>query len=241
MRRYPYLFINLWLAFLATDCACATPTPQQFFPHNYANDGFQKDTPVATPKNDLARQGSASPLPASPSNANSTPAAIEIPKAILTGDPAIDAMIKKALSKAQVKGEPLNQPDLNSPPPTTIIVYVNSLDREHFNRLANAVIRVNGSDSPRVLAVLQMGDWRNITQQQEEALNSAGAFVHPIAYLPEQLVGLPSPIWEVRSGNKTAYLSGVFDVARFFAPNGEIKLNKDTDQVTEPNLRLDGF
>jgi hypothetical protein len=239
VRLIPVFSLALLISCLSI--RVASPTPNQFFPQNYANDGFQRDTPVATPKSDPARQVAASAVPASLPNANTTPAAIEIPKAILTGDPAMDAMIKKAISEAQARGEVLNQADQNSAPPTSILVYVNSLDREHFNRLANAVIRFNGSNNARVLGVMQMGDWRNITQQQEDALKDAGAFVQPIAYLPEHLEGLPSPIWEVRSGDKTAYLSGVFDVARFFSANGEIKFNKDTDQVTEPSLRLDGF
>jgi hypothetical protein len=125
--------------------------------------------------------------------------------------------------------------------PVVMIVYVNSLDRDHFNRAVRALLKMRHSTKAMVGAILHIGDYRNVTTEQKSSLQSAGIPLQPLDRVPDHLEALKSPVWEVITDAQPVYFSGVFDIGRFFAADGSLKKEPEQGKSSVSIQEMDGF
>ncbi len=195
------------------------PPSADFFPRNYVNEGLPRDTP----------------RPAT---------TIRPPHRETPGVQAHDSLVHGGVGSQprQLQNSAEGMPAVDSPDFTFAVVYVNSKDREHFNRALKTVLRISESRKALVGAVLHVGDYTNVTTEHKRALEKAGIALEALHELPLEMEGLMSPIWQVYSKGRPIHVSGIFDISRFYGPTGGFKLPAEGDQaLSVPRQELDGF
>ncbi len=194
-------------------------SPKEFYPRNYVNDGLPRDTP---------RPAVASRQPSPPPGVvvNAAPGTVDS-KAI-AGAPAPIGGVSDATPTSEQM-------------PAAVVAYVNSRDREHFNRFVSAALKLHQVNKVLLSLVLHIGDYRNVTADHKASLERAGITLQPLYAMPEHLATLKSPVWEVFSAGQPIYFSGVFDIGRFFAADGTLKKEPVQEKASVSVQEMDGF
>jgi hypothetical protein len=109
------------------------------------------------------------------------------------------------------------------------IAYVNSLNKEHFDKAVTRILAVQRQGKIRVVSVSHIGDYRNVDPKQQEALRNAGIIFGAVAELPKELPANISPVWGVMTPQsrkeKTAYvIQGYLEPELFFNQAGEFEV-----------------
>lgn len=221
--------VRICICFIALVCSaaecCAEPSqasqrsPKDFFPHNYASQSEGKGFSAVLPKK-----------------------ASVVSKPIVSKGGDHKSHKAESLSKEKpTQTDSTGRVTNDDKPQSIVLVYASSKNQEHFNRVVQAVVRCSSSGTARVAGVLHIGDYTNVTSSHEAELQRAGIAVQAAPMLPKYLAEFDSPVWEVRTGDQVAFLSGVFDVRRFFSKDGRIKRADELDSEIEPIQSMDGF
>jgi hypothetical protein len=185
------------------------PDPRNIYPHDYVNQALPRDTLIPAPT-----QAPADPRPNSAENGAPT---VSQGKSGFEDGAAwsVESPKKEADKTASGDTSLEHKVDQNSPDVAVVIVYGNSSDREHFNRLVNALRKAKAAGRARVSIVFHVGDYRNITSTQKASLQQDGIFLEALPAVPQDFNGLSSPVWEVHASNRKFLFSGTFsaDVA----------------------------
>lgn len=123
---------------------------------------------------------------------------------------------------------------------TQALVYVNSSNKEHFDRVVAKVLAIQKQRKIQIQAVIHIGDYRTISPNQRESLVKAGIFIVPATQLPEKLSVTQSPAWgimtpESREQGKAYVIEGYHDPEIFFNSLGRFEIpagmqvGKDTE------------
>lgn len=123
---------------------------------------------------------------------------------------------------------------------TQALVYVNSSNKEHFDRVVAKVLAIQKQRKIQIQAVIHIGDYRTISPNQRESLVKAGIFIVPATQLPEKLPVTQSPAWgimtpESREQGKAYVIEGYHDPEIFFNSLGRFEIpagmqvGKDTE------------
>jgi len=210
----------------------------EFYPKNYANQELQRD---------LAQDQVRSKTLGGAQIKRHSQTDPESAHSFEQGNAAKSSYIAKNKESAGNSAEPAKA--ASSPPalaaqdhmPPVVTLYVSSLDREHFNRAFNSALKLQHSGMLSVSAIWHVGDYRNITAVQQDALARAGFNLLPLSSLPDNLQGRQSPLWAVLLADGPAYLSGIFDIMRFIGLDGKLKRDLNSAAPVSPAQKLDGF
>lgn len=221
MRRVVFVGGTLFLCVSSWSFAEPDAAPKELFPPGYA-------------------QGVPAPSRDTGGNRNQQAQKKQIPQHIINGLPAeIAAQVMMQVNQAGVAVA--GSADPGKTPKSFVMVYVNSLESEHFDRVVRQVVKLHRSGRAHIDALLHVGRYQNITPEQELALTRVGVSIQALASLPEHLGELTSPAWFVFSEGREAYISGEFDVGRFFTRDGELKVPKEGEELGSSEQTIDGF
>ncbi len=177
------------------------PDPRNIYPRDYVNQALPRDTPLPKPTKALPifRPNSDLKTDRSLRDEFEDGAAWSVESPKKEGDKTDDGDTSQEHKTDQ------NRSDL-----VVAIVYANSSDREHFNRLVNAVLKAKAAGKVRISVVFHVGDYRNITLTQKATLQQDGIFLAALPAVPQHLSGLVSPVWEVHASDRNVLFSGTF-------------------------------
>jgi len=109
------------------------------------------------------------------------------------------------------------------------LVYVNSSNKEHFDRVITRVLAIQRQRKIHIYAVMHLGDYRNIDPKQQQELSNAGIIVAALTNLPEKLPVTKSPTWGMMTAESRvqglAYLiEGYMEPELFFNQIGQFEI-----------------
>jgi hypothetical protein len=128
------------------------------------------------------------------------------------------------------------------------LVYVNSANKEHFDRVVAKVLAVQKQRKIHIYALMHLGDYRNVDPKQQQDLTNAGIVVTSLTQLPEKLPATQSPVWglmtpESRTQQLAYVIEGYMEPELFFNQAGqfEIPAGMQVGKDTQEEGRLTAF
>lgn len=134
------------------------------------------------------------------------------------------------------------------------VVYVTSIDSEHFSRVCNKVLALQRQGKIRINLILHYGNYENVSEQQKTTLLQHGVQVIELPELPTDIPLSQSPAWvifsddaqrSVDSGAPIGYLvQGYFNIEQFFDQYGSFALPagmSDDQEGQQSAGKLSGF
>ncbi len=104
---------------------------------------------------------------------------------------------------------------------SVVSVFVNSLDRSHFNRVLEEAIRLHDSNRVIMSGVFHIGDFEALTPTLEQNLSSRGIAIHQIAAADRELFAEFSPTWVISTRKGRHVAEGFLEIVPFFDEWGE--------------------
>jgi hypothetical protein len=120
-----------------------------------------------------------------------------------------------------------------------VYVFVNSLERTHFNRVIQEAIRLHDAKRAVVVGVFHIGDYESMTPQIQQELNSREIGYYQAEAVFRELFAESSPTWVVSTQQGRHVAEGFLEIYPFFDEWGEYSPKR----VEEPEDRstMEGF
>lgn len=121
-------------------------------------------------------------------------------------------------------------------PGVSIVLYVSSLDKTHFESVVKRALYVRDTD-PRVRlsAVFHLGDYRNISPEMEEAFRKRAIYFAAIPALPKALAAASSPTWVIRTPQTDHIVEGPVPIEDCFDSHGAYQEPKPSQATKVPS------
>jgi len=116
-----------------------------------------------------------------------------------------------------------------------VSVYVNSQDKEHFKRTIAETLALHDSQKVFISTVQHIGDYNNVTPEQEEELSRRDITIIASSRPPAEANVTTSPTWVITARNGVHIAEGIFSISHLFNEYGDYdpKLaNKTGDRST---------
>jgi hypothetical protein len=172
---------------------------QEFFPEGFVQQHFEGG-------------GVAKPKPQAPSKTTLEPLA-----------PSTAAMQNLALMSHPLASQ------LPIPDRMVGIVYVNSLNRDHFEGVITKVLDIQRKRKIQIYGVFHIGDYKNVSDKRRSDLERAGIFILQIDKMPADVPATLSPAWGIMTPESqrtgSAYLiEGYMEPQIFFNQSGQFQI-----------------
>jgi hypothetical protein len=124
-----------------------------------------------------------------------------------------------------------------------LTVYVNSLDKQHFERVIENTVAIADKAQFRVSSVVHVGDYRNVSERVEQDLKGARISLVAAAVPPAYLGITRSPAWVLYTPQGIHIVEGVMQFDRFMTPMGEFSPQQQVAAAppTPTPVKMEGF
>lgn len=116
-----------------------------------------------------------------------------------------------------------------------ISVFVNSSDKEHFQKTIAEILSLCDSQKAFISTVQHIGDYNNVTPEQKEELSRRDITIIASSRPPPEANVTTSPTWVITARNGVHIAEGIFSISHLFNEYGDYdpKLaNKTGDRST---------
>ncbi len=100
-------------------------------------------------------------------------------------------------------------------------VFVNSLDKEHFNRVVESVIKLHDSRLALIAALFHVGDYRAVTPEVQASLERRGILISEHIFDESETPAPVSPRWEITTKDGLHIAEGFLSLEPFINEWGE--------------------
>ncbi len=121
----------------------------------------------------------------------------------------------------------------------TVHVFVNSLERTHFNRVIQEAIRLHDAKRAVVFGVFHIGDYEAVTPAIEQELSSREIRIYQVGSVFSELFAESSPLWVVATRQGRHVAEGFLEITPFFDEWGEY--NPKRAEEPEVSSTMEGF
>ena len=119
-------------------------------------------------------------------------------------------------------------------PGVSIILYVNSADKTHFESVVNRAISLRDKDPRfRLSAIFHVGDYQNVSEALKEALRKRAIHLEGLSHMPTTIGAETSPLWLIRTPDVDHLVEGPIQIERCLDEMGEYR---DPESSTEPPM-----
>ena len=124
-----------------------------------------------------------------------------------------------------------------------LVVYVNSLDKEHFDRVVEHALGLLGKAEFYISSIVHIGDYRNISDRVKENAKRANIALYAASAPPEWLGITRSPAWVLYKTDGVHIVEGVVHFDRFINPMGEFSPQQQVKAAlpTPTPMKMEGF
>lgn len=124
-----------------------------------------------------------------------------------------------------------------------LTVYVNSADKQHFERVIESTLIIAQKAQFYVASVVHIGDYRNVSEAVEQDVKGMGIALHAAGSPPPSLGISRSPAWVLYTPQGIHIVEGVVQFERFMTPMGEFSQQQQVAPAppTPTPLQVEGF
>ncbi len=118
----------------------------------------------------------------------------------------------------------------------TISVFVNSLDREHFGRVVQEVVRLHDAHRAVFAGIFHIGDYEAVTPEVEKELSKRKISIYQLTSVLPELFAEVSPTWVVSTREGRHVAEGFLEIERFFDEWGEYNPKRGEESVEHSKM-----
>jgi hypothetical protein len=123
-------------------------------------------------------------------------------------------------------------------------LYVNSLDKAHFESVMRKVVSFAERDSKmRVTQVFHIGDYRNVSQAIKDDMARNKIFLGAMPVVPPHLQATDSPTWVINDKSGTHIVEGILDIDKCIDKDGQYRQPEPSmfQPEPQPTMGMQGF
>jgi|LakMenEpi03Aug12_release.lakeMendotaPanAssembly.Ray.scaffolds.fasta_scaffold247090_2 hypothetical protein len=110
------------------------------------------------------------------------------------------------------------------------LLYVNSLVPEHFESSVKEALRLYDDRQALVYSIYHLGNYQAVSSELTAELNKRHISIEQVSNLPEQLDGLKSPTWILKTRQGVHLVDGFTSLKSLIDEWGEIKITRRDSQ-----------
>jgi hypothetical protein len=121
-------------------------------------------------------------------------------------------------------------------PGISIILYVNSADKIHFESVVNRAIYLRDNDPRfRLSAIFHVGDYRNVSDSLKDSLQKRAIYLEGISHVPLPMAAETSPLWLIRTPDADHFVEGPVQIERCLDESGGYREPTQSKETPVPS------
>ena len=121
-------------------------------------------------------------------------------------------------------------------PGVSIILYVNSADKTHFESVVNRAMYLRDKDPRfRLSAIFHVGDYQNVSEGLKEALRKRAIHLEGLSHMPTTIGAETSPLWLIRTPDADHFVEGPIQIERCLDEVGGYREPESSKETPMPS------